>query len=307
MATMHDENGLSLQETAHLNVLVIRRTGWILTMLVACLLIMAWLIIRDFYNFDNQVQTTTVKQANGSEKVIISYNKSEMPSLFVYADYKDWFLLFLIIGTPIIGWELYKGQDVYRKFREWDKEFLRRAYVLIVETSIPQGKTTGEQILNLARSVFPELRYDYSRISPSLIDRIGWYLKQKGRKSYEDIIRQSTNYIVKSYPLDLALKTKNGYFIVKDFGDKIVTLKDIRQLIDAARKLASGRLIKSDVLRIICIGKEYDKSFLQRESLKQLMKKEVIPLYKRFYLDRSDFPIDLLVKEKSGYSILWVD
>jgi hypothetical protein len=35
---------------------------------------------------------------------------------------------------------------------------------------------------------------------------------------------------IESYYLDLAMKTEDGYFIVKDFKDKVVTLDDLKQL-----------------------------------------------------------------------------
>lgn len=304
MTTNYKEGGLSLQESAHINVNALRTTGWTFTIFITISLIIIWVIIWGFFNFDNQVQTTTVKQENGTEKIAISYNKSETPALFLVIENYSPIVIFLILGTPIIIWHLYKYQQVFKKFLEWDKDYLRRAYFLNVETSAPQGQTTAEQVHYLARSIFPELRHDYSL---SLMDRIKWSLKRKSRKSNEDRISESTNYVVKSYTLDLALNTPEGYFIVKDFGDKMVTLKDIEQLIDVVMKLVYHISHSDSVLRIICVGKEYDKSFMQRESLEQQMKKGVLPWFKRIFVNRKDYPIDLLVKEKTGYSILWID
>lgn len=107
--------------------------------------------------------------------------------------------------------------------------------------------------------------------------------------------------------LDLALKTSAGYFIVKDFGDTIVTFQDIKQLISVVRRLMFTRWGYERVFRIVCIAKEYDKPFLQRESLEQQMSKGIISLRHKWILSRKDFPVDLLVKEGPGYSILWRD
>jgi hypothetical protein len=114
---------------------------------------------------------------------------------------------------------------------EWDKEYLYRMYLVIFETCVPHGETSGERVLHLARSVFPQLRYDYPNVSPSLLTKIKRILKKKANKTDQEIIQESSNYLVGSYLLDLALKTSDGYFVVKDFGEHIATFEDIKQLI----------------------------------------------------------------------------
>ena len=56
------------------------------------------------------------------------------------------------------------------------------------------------------------------------------------------------NYSLGSYSLDLLLKTVNGYFIVKDFKDKVITVEDMKQLVDVVKKE-----FDDDVLRIISL------------------------------------------------------
>lgn len=43
-------------------------------------------------------------------------------------------------------------------------------------------------------------------------------------------ISESLNYTIDSYVLDVAYKTDEGYFIVKDLKDQTVTPEDLRQL-----------------------------------------------------------------------------
>jgi hypothetical protein len=102
------------------------------------------------------------------------------------------------------------------------------------------------------------------------------------------------NYTIGSYSVDLALKTEKGYFIVKDFKDKIVTLEDLEQLIQIIRGKFRDKYRRTYVFRVICVANEYDQSF--KESMKQQMSKEL----------NSNIKLDLLVQEKVGYSVLWV-
>ena len=86
--------------------------------------------------------------------------------------------------------------------------------------------------------------------------------------------------------LDVALKTDFGYFLIKDFDEKVVTAEDILELV---KKVGSNLKI----FRMICVAKTYD------DTLKgELLENNMI----RF----SKIKIDLLVEEKVGYSLLWI-
>jgi hypothetical protein len=103
------------------------------------------------------------------------------------------------------------------------------------------------------------------------------------------------SYSVGSYTFDVVLKTENGYFIVKDFRDKVVTLQDLRQLIQIIRNKFKDKYQQSNVLRVISVAKQYNQPFLERESLERIMKYE-LKIKK----------IDLIVQEQLGYSVLWI-
>jgi hypothetical protein len=77
------------------------------------------------------------------------------------------------------------------------------------------------------------------------------------------------------YSLDLALKTKEGYFIVKDFKDKIVTLEDLKQLILVISNKFKDKYQRTFVFRVLCVAKEYDQPLLQQESLERQMTEEL--------------------------------
>ena len=184
-----------------------------------------------------------------------------------------------------------------RRLKQWNEDYLEEAYVLVFDTTVPKGKTTGEKILNLAGMIFPELRPDYvDFLSWDDSDRLKVYFKRRFGKSEEQNILDSFNHKIDSYSLDLALRTLSGYFIVKDFGDKVVTLEDLKQLIEVVRRKFKDKYQRTFVYRVICVAKKYDQPFLQRESLEHYMAKSL----------RTNFKVDLLVEEKVGYSVLWI-
>lgn len=298
-------NGLSLHQKSHLNVTAFfsfRNTLQVFMfplLISACTLSLYGILASDFV-----AHTTNIKDQNQGPTITLFYGKHEI--LIVELDILI-LVLSVVISIPVILWQLYRGRNIYRRFKELDKEYLSRMYLLIFETSVPHGTNSGEKVLHLARSVFPELRSDYLYMSPSIFDKIKRWWKKRAVKTDQEIIEEASNFLVDSYSLDLALKTTAGYFIVKDFGDKTVTSQDIKQLISIARKIISTKWGWEKVFRIVCVGKQYDKPFLQQDSLEQMMKKEVLPIRHRLVTKRSDFPIDLLVNEATGFSILWID
>ena len=104
------------------------------------------------------------------------------------------------------------------------------------------------------------------------------------------------NYKVNGYTFDFALKTDDGYFIIKDFQDKIVNIDDIKQLIDKAKSKFKNKYQLTHIFRILIVAKNYDNSFHERKSLEEIMTKEI----------KSKLKSDLIVKENIGYSLLWI-
>ncbi|HEY7569892.1 MAG TPA: hypothetical protein VH796_00860 [Nitrososphaeraceae archaeon] len=209
-------------------------------------------------------------------------------------------LLIILIALYIVGWFVVKAKHEYNRIKEWNEDYLHSSYTLIFDTTIPKGNTTGEQILSLAKLVFPELRDDFATsiwdepnanaFISTLLRRI---FRQNNKSKIDDRIPKK-DYETNSYKLDLVQKTKVGYLIIKDFGDTTtVSLEDIERLLKVCDKLRIG---SRRIFRVICVAKNYDENFLQRESLEDIMIKNI----------KSDLKTDLLIKESNGYSVLWV-
>jgi hypothetical protein len=190
------------------------------------------------------------------------------------------------------------GPNAYKKLDEWNEDYLEQTYVLIFDTTIPQGANTGEKILNLARVIFPELTSGYK--SQGLWNRTKLFFRRRqGRYEHTAISQITNNKIDSEYSVDLILKTPEGHFVVKDFKDSVVTVDVLRELIE--RLSRKFRIIQSipprtNIFRVICVGKTYDQRFLDG-GLEKLMKREL----------KRNFKMDLILEEKVGYSILWVD
>jgi hypothetical protein len=122
-------------------------------------------------------------------------------------------------------WYYQRARKGYRQLNEWNKDYLQQAYILTFDTTLPAGNTTGEKVFSLAKLIFPELRSDYVEFSPYFSDHIKHYFKKKLGKSKEQNLSTSLNYKIDTYLFDLAFKTVKGYFIVKDFSNKVVTIR----------------------------------------------------------------------------------
>jgi hypothetical protein len=203
----------------------------------------------------------------------------------------------IVVYSIAMIWYFIRARYVYHELNQWQEAYLDQAYIINFDTAIPEGNTTGEKVFRLARTVFPELTPYYADFSPYYSDHIKSFFRRKIRKAEVHDISKSLNYTVGSYTFDLALKTTKGYFIVKDFKGKVATLDDLKQLVDVICKKFKDKYQRTFVFRVICVAEEYDKLFLEQESLEKQMTEK---------LD-AGFRIDLLVEEKAGYSVLWID
>ncbi|RDJ31165.1 MAG: hypothetical protein DWQ18_03710 [Crenarchaeota archaeon] len=185
--------------------------------------------------------------------------------------------IWLMVGNGIvIGllsflflWVTYRGHSHRKEFESIERQFIRQSYLVNFETSIPEGETRVEKILNQSSLVFPAL-------------------KELQRGEYANSMRVRKDVSVGSEQVDAVVSTKKGDFIVK-FYDKQVTFDDLSSLCSA---LAKGR---SRVFRVLCIAKDFDDD-LQSNKLVDLM--DSIPKY---------FKLDLIFEEEQGYSMLWID
>jgi hypothetical protein len=135
-----------------------------------------------------------------------------------------------------------------------------QAYILTFDTTPPAGSTTGEKVYSLAKLILPELRFDYAQFSPSYTEYFKYYFKKQIGKSKEQSISRSLNYVIGGNSFDLALRTMKGYFIVKDFKDKVVTEQDLKEFLHVIRSKFKDKYQRSFVLRVIFVAQEACKN-----------------------------------------------
>lgn len=183
--------------------------------------------------------------------------------------------IWLMIGNGIaigllgflVFWVTYRGHKHTTELESIERQFIRQSYLVNFETSIPEGDTRVDKILNQAALVFPALKY----------------IKQK-----KFVNKIKHNVQVNGHVIDVIVPTKKGDFIVKFF-DNVVTYDEIKSL--------CGKLSKSRVriYRVLCIAKDFQQE-LQTQKLVDLM--DELPTY---------FKVDLIFEEEQGYSMLWID
>ena len=201
------------------------------------------------------------------------------------------FVLFLnlIINIPYLIYTYISSRRLYRDQNSWEKQYFESAYVLIFSSSIAEGTSTVEKVLNLAKMIFPELLVE-SKSQKA-------FRKIFKKKSREQISSNNLNYkISPSYQVDLVLKTSNGYFIVNDFGDTKVSLEHLLELKQNIEHMFRDKYLRPNVLRVICVAKSYDEELMNEESMAKIMKENLKPKVK----------IDLIIQDKFGFSVLWV-
>jgi hypothetical protein len=197
-----------------------------------------------------------------------------------------------ILSVYVIIWFIIKVPHAYRRLTEWNEDYLHSAYILIFDTTLPKGDSSGKRLLNLARMVFPELRPEvyYSALldkpSTQVFTKSLW---NKLRQSKDPETGAKFDQRVDSQNLDVIYDTGKGYFIIKDFKDQVVTSDKLKTFLEMISKHFSK------IFRVIVVAKEYE-SKLTGETLEEQMSK----------LSGEKFPYDLIVEEKLGYSVLWI-
>jgi hypothetical protein len=195
-----------------------------------------------------------------------------------------------ILSAYIIIWFIIKAPHSYRRISEWNEDYLHSAYILIFDTTLPKGDSSGKRLLNLARMVFPELRPEvyYSALldkpSAQAFTRSLW---NKLRLSKDSKAQITFDQRVDSQNFDVVYGTEKGYFVIKDFKDQVVTSDELKKSLDTIAKHFSK------IFRVIIVSKDYEpklKGESDDEYIKELLK------YK--------FPFDLIIEENIGYTVL---
>ncbi len=168
-------------------------------------------------------------------------------------------------------WVTYRGKAHTLEFESIEQQFIRQSYLVNFETSIPEGTTRVEKILNEAIHVFPALK-EVQRKAKLKQTKIPYKLDQK----------------FSGETIDGIVSTKKGDFIVK-FYDKTVSESDLKNLVTILSKS------RDKIFRVLCVAKDYEED-LQSNKLVGIMDK--IPKH---------FKLDLIFEEEHGYSMLWID
>ena len=176
----------------------------------------------------------------------------------------------IVIGilSFLVLWVTYRGNVHQKEFESIERQFIRQSYLVNFETSIPEGDSRVDKIINHASLVFPALKE-----------------LQQGRsrnKRIKENVKVNQDYV------DAIVSTKKGDFVVKFFNEK-VTYEKIKSLCDSLSKS------RTRIFRVLCIAKDFDES-LQSNKLVDLM--DNLPKY---------FKVDLIFEEDQGYSMLWID
>ena len=168
-------------------------------------------------------------------------------------------------------WVTYRGKSHTQEFESIERQFIRQSYLVNFQTSVPEGDSKVEKILNQAIHVFPNLKEIQRKAN----------LKQTK-------IPYKINHKINGEIIDGIVSTKKGDFIVK-FYDKTVSESDLKNLVEVLSKS------RDKIFRVLCVAKDYDEE-LQSNKLVDIMEK--MPNY---------FKLDLIFEEEHGYSMLWID
>ena len=164
-------------------------------------------------------------------------------------------------------WVTYRGNSHQKEFESIERQFIRQSYLVNFETSLPEGDTRVEKIINHASLVFPTLKE----------------LQQSSRKK-----NIKENVKVNGDVVDAIISTKKGDFVIKFFDDK-VTYEKIKKTCSSLSKS------RTRIFRVLFIARDFEEQ-LQSNQLVDLM--DNLPKY---------FKIDLIFEEDQGYSMLWID
>lgn len=224
-----------------------------------------------------QIQEIFIQDENITVLAFLPYSEEIFPAEGIVSLYIT--QIWLMYGNGVvIGllsflfiWVTYRGKAHTEEFESIERQFIRQSYLVNFETSVPEGETRVEKILNEAIHVFPTLK-EVQRKAKLKQTKIPYKLDQK----------------FNGETIDGIVSTKKGDFIVK-FYDKTVSESDLKNLIKTLSKS------RDKIFRVLCVAKDYDED-LQSNKLVGIMDK--IPKY---------FKLDLIFEEEHGYSMLWID
>ncbi len=167
-------------------------------------------------------------------------------------------------------WITSRGQAYKKELKSIEGQLIRQSYLVNFETSLPEGDTKIDRILNHSSLVFPELQAILRKVKP------------EGKK-----IPYKQNQSLGNEMMDVVVSTKKGYFAVKFFDT--VSTQSLEQF--ASNLTKSGK----PFFRVLCLSKNFDDE-LQSTKLATIMQGLNL-----------DFDMDLIFEDEQGYSMLWIN
>lgn len=184
-------------------------------------------------------------------------------------------IVIIALTGGIMAWLFIRSKKDLKDLKDWQQAYLGHSYVTNFELNPPKGTSTVDRVVKAAAEIFPQIKYakDYPELSSEL--------SKTGRSTrFSKQVDQTS--------IDISLKTKEGWFIVKDYGDNEVALDDVKAIIKATKKYAA-----EEVFRVILVSNNYHGSLSDPEE-------HAIP-------DKlGGLPIDLLFPVKGGFYAMWI-
>jgi uncharacterized protein YnzC (UPF0291/DUF896 family) len=223
------------------------------------------------------IQEIFIEDQNITVLAFLPYSEQIFPAEGIVALYitQVWLMygngIVIALLSFLFIWMTFRGKAHTNEFESIERQFIRQSYLVNFETSVPEGDSRVEKILNEAIHVFPTLK-EIQRKAKSKQTKIPYKIDKK----------------INGETIDAIVSTKKGDFIVK-FYDKAVSESDLKNLVQLLSKS------QDKIFRVLCVAKDYDEP-LQSNKLVGIM--DNLPKY---------FKLDLIFEEEHGYSMLWID
>ena len=196
-------------------------------------------------------------------------------------------IIVIVFGIVVIfGIIFYRSKinKLNQEIEEWEGDYLDENYYLAFETNVPTGKTNGEKIFRMAQLVFPELRK--KDLSPG-----EWKGEVVGTEKFVFDCFQTTN-------------DDEQVFVAKHFGNEKIDKERLQELSNTVKESLKmktlGNKIKDleykEVMRIVCVGNNYDEKLLEDES-----RHEILDSIDTEYL------FDLILEKDERYTVLQIE
>jgi len=206
--------------------------------------------------------------------------------LTINSNYDDsdtiWTATVLLIGTVAIligvgAWMIIRNSRFFRELSYMQQQKIRQSYFLAIETTVPDGETSVERVYDILENVLPEMKLAKKNA------------RKKGEKFQYDLEFKSNGEV-----FDLKVNTSEGIVLV-EFFDKILSWDDLKGFVERIDKgFKDGRAGAHEILRVVCVSKDFDDIFLSEELSDKI---------KKF---SNTYKIDLLKEDKTGFTTLFI-